>query len=240
MNDIPQQNDITLSLYADDTAILAQGKKFSTISNSFKKCIPKLESWLKRWKIQLNVEKTEAIIFSKYFKHCPEIKIYNTPVPWKKEIKYLRVILDRNLTFRPHITHIKEKYNKAFRAQYSLICRNSRLSIQNKLLIYQSYLRPILTYASPVWAFTAKSNFNIIQVLENTTIRMIMQAGWYIRKADIRNSTNIPSLKEFIIKLSDKFYSNINQIDNIEINNIPSYDSSLEKYRKRPRAILCT
>ncbi|GBM28418.1 RNA-directed DNA polymerase from mobile element jockey [Araneus ventricosus] len=154
MNDIPQQKGITLSLYADDTAILAQGKKFSTISNSLSSHIPKLESWLKRWKIQLNVEKTEAIIFSKYFKHCPEIKIYNTPVPWKKEIKYLGVILDRNLTFRPHLNHIKNKYNKAFRAQYSFICSNSRLSTQNKLLIYQAYLRPILTYASPVWAFT--------------------------------------------------------------------------------------
>ncbi|GBM51926.1 RNA-directed DNA polymerase from mobile element jockey [Araneus ventricosus] len=173
-------------------------------------------------------------------KHCPEIKIYNTPVPWKKEIKYLGVILDRNLTFRPHLNHIKDKYNKAFRAQYSLICRNSRLSIQNKLLIYQAYLRPILTYASPVWAFTAKSNFNIIQVLENKTIRMIMQADWYIRNVDIRKSTNIPSLKNFIIKLSDKFYNNLSQIDNTAISKIPSYDSSHEKFRKRPRAILCT
>ncbi|GBN41095.1 RNA-directed DNA polymerase from mobile element jockey [Araneus ventricosus] len=164
MNDIPQQKDITLSLYADDTAILAQGKKFSTISNSLSNYITKLESWLKRWKIQLNVEKSEAIFFYKYSKHCPEIKIYNTPVLWKKEIKYLGVILDRNLAFRPHLNHIENKYNKAFRAQYSLISRNSILSIQNKLLIYQAYLRLILTYASPVWAFTAKSNFNIIQV----------------------------------------------------------------------------
>ncbi|GBM72862.1 RNA-directed DNA polymerase from mobile element jockey [Araneus ventricosus] len=240
MNDIPQQKDITLSLYADDTAILAQSKKFNTISNSLSKYIPKLESWLKRWKIQLNVEKTEAIIFSKYFKHCPEIKIYSTPVPWKKEIKYLGVILDRNLTFRPHLNHIKEKYNKAFRAQYSLICRNSRISIQNKLLICQAYLRPILTYASLVWAFTAKFNFNIIQVLENKTIRMTMQADWYIRNADIRKSTSIPSLKDFIIKLSDKFYNNLSQIDNTAISNIPSYDSSHEKFRKRPRAMFCT
>ncbi|GBN54972.1 RNA-directed DNA polymerase from mobile element jockey, partial [Araneus ventricosus] len=176
MNDIPQQKDIALSLYADDTAILTQGKNFNTISNSFKHYIPKLESWLKSWKIQLNVEKTEAIIFSKNFSYCPEIKIYNTPVPWKKQVKYLGVILDRNLTFKPHLSHIKDKFNKAFRAQYYLICRNSRLSTHNKLLIYQAYLRPILTYASPVSAFTVKSNFNIIQVLENKTLRMIVQA----------------------------------------------------------------
>ncbi|GBO44691.1 RNA-directed DNA polymerase from mobile element jockey [Araneus ventricosus] len=36
MNDIPQQRDIALSLYADDTAILAQGKPLSKRSPIFK------------------------------------------------------------------------------------------------------------------------------------------------------------------------------------------------------------
>ncbi|GBN21490.1 RNA-directed DNA polymerase from mobile element jockey [Araneus ventricosus] len=187
------------------------------------------------------MSKTLKLLFSiNILSTVQRSKFTTSQFPGKKEIKYLGVILDRNLTFRPHLNHIENKYNKAFRAQYSLICRNSRLSIQNKLLIYKAYLRPILTYTSPVWAFTAKSNFNIIQVLENKTIRMIMQADWYIRNTDIRKSINIPSLKDFIIKLSDKFYNNLSQIDNTEISKIPFYDSSHEKCHKRPRAILCT
>ncbi|GBN20682.1 hypothetical protein AVEN_208260-1 [Araneus ventricosus] len=141
---LAQQRNITLSLYADDTAILAQ------CSSPLPNYIVKLKAWLIRWKIQLNVDKTEAIVFFKNLNNWPKITIYNTPINWKDEIKYLGVIIDKNLNFRSHINQTREKSNKAFRAQYSVICRNSGLSIENQLLIYSAYLRPIITYASPI------------------------------------------------------------------------------------------
>ncbi|GBM66073.1 hypothetical protein AVEN_177126-1 [Araneus ventricosus] len=67
----------------------------------------------------------------------------------------------------------EEKFNKALRAQYSLICRNSSLSIENKVLIYLAYLRPIVAFASPIWGCTSKSNLPQCQALENKTLRMI-------------------------------------------------------------------
>ncbi|GBN62764.1 putative RNA-directed DNA polymerase from transposon BS [Araneus ventricosus] len=86
MNDIPQQKDITLSLYADDTAILAQGKKFSTISNSLSNYIPKLESWLKRWKIQLNVEKQKLLFFLNILSTAQRLKYTTLQFPGKKKL----------------------------------------------------------------------------------------------------------------------------------------------------------
>ncbi|GBL92557.1 Glycerol-3-phosphate acyltransferase 3 [Araneus ventricosus] len=62
MNDIPQQRNITLSLYADDTAILAQGKTPEQTLTPLQNYVIKLEAWLVRWKIKLNVDKTEAIV----------------------------------------------------------------------------------------------------------------------------------------------------------------------------------
>ncbi|GBN53287.1 RNA-directed DNA polymerase from mobile element jockey [Araneus ventricosus] len=200
-------------LYADDTAIIAQGKSPQTFIPALQKYILSLETWLTNWKIQLNVDKTEAIIFSK-ITSCPEVKLFGSPIPWKNEVKYLGVILDRGLTFKSHIEHSREKFNNAFRCQYSLICRNSRLSLNNKLLIYLAYLRPILTYASPVWACTAKYHLNKLEVLENKTIRMITNACWYQRNVDLRQALKIPSLKEFIQKIAEKFFEKIPNIDN--------------------------
>ncbi|GBM13847.1 hypothetical protein AVEN_44110-1 [Araneus ventricosus] len=94
----------------------------------------------------------------------------------KKEVKCLGVVLDKQLNFRAYTSQIKEKYDKAFRAQCSLICRNSRPNLNNKVLIYLVYLKPILTYSSPIWACTARSNLRSIQVLENKTLRMIANA----------------------------------------------------------------
>ncbi|GBO30595.1 hypothetical protein AVEN_201570-1 [Araneus ventricosus] len=91
---------------------------------------------------------------------------------------------------------------------------SSRLSLNNKLLIYLAYLRPILAYASPVWACTAKMHLHKLEVLENKTIRMITNARWYQRNIDLRLALKIPSLKEFIQNLARKFFSNIQNIDN--------------------------
>ncbi|GBN80276.1 hypothetical protein AVEN_37043-1 [Araneus ventricosus] len=137
-------------MYADDTALLAQGKTPSQALTPLQNYITKLEAWLIRWKIKLNVDYTEAILFFKQKNDWPKFNIYDTPVHWKNEVKYLGVILDKNLTFKSHTNHAREKFNKALRAEYSLICRNSSLSIDNKLLIYLAYLRPILAYASPI------------------------------------------------------------------------------------------
>ncbi|GBN97050.1 hypothetical protein AVEN_217213-1 [Araneus ventricosus] len=145
-------------MYADITALLAQGRTPIQALTLPQNYLTKLEAWLIRRKIKLNVDKSEAILFFKQKNDWPKINIYDTPVDWTNEVKYLGVILDKNLTFKSHTNHAREKFNKALRAQYSLICKNSSPFIENKLLIYLAYIRPILAYASPIWGCTSKSN----------------------------------------------------------------------------------
>ncbi|GBN07479.1 RNA-directed DNA polymerase from mobile element jockey [Araneus ventricosus] len=224
MTDIPQVRNIMISLYADDTAILSQGKTPDKAIVSLQNFLKNLEAWLVRWKIKLNVDKTEAILFNKKNDDWPKVKVYGTPIEWKKEVKYLRIVLDKQLNFRVHTTQIKEKYNKAFRAQYSLICINSSLNLNNKVLIYLAYLRSFLTYANSIWTCTARSNLRSIQVLENKPLRIIANARWYHRSIDIRNALNIPSLQQFIQKLAKNFYGKLRDINNPELAKIPVYD----------------
>ncbi|GBN89043.1 RNA-directed DNA polymerase from mobile element jockey [Araneus ventricosus] len=200
----PQQRNIIISFYADDTALLAKGKLPSQALTPLQNYLTNLETLLIRWKIKLNVDKTEAILFFKQKNDWPKLNIYDTPVDWKNEVQYLGVALDKTLT---HTNHAREKFNKALRAQYSLICRNSSLSIDNKVLIYFAYLCPILAYAIPIWECTSKSNLTQIQALETKTLRMIGNARWYHRNKEIRTALKIPSLTKFIRKLSDKFYA---------------------------------
>ncbi|GBN42033.1 putative RNA-directed DNA polymerase from transposon BS [Araneus ventricosus] len=84
MNDIPQVRNIMISLYADDTAILSQGKTPDKTIVPLQNYLKNLAAWLVRWKIKLNVGKTEAILFNKKNDDWPEVKIYGTPIEWKK------------------------------------------------------------------------------------------------------------------------------------------------------------
>ncbi|GBM90089.1 RNA-directed DNA polymerase from mobile element jockey [Araneus ventricosus] len=125
MNDVPQVRNNMISLYADDTAILSQGKTPDKAIVPLQNYLKNLEAWLVRWKIKLNVDKTEAILFNKKNDDWPKVKVYGTPIEWKKEVKYLGVVLDKQLNFRAHTSLIKENIAKIPRP--ILTCRNSSL-----------------------------------------------------------------------------------------------------------------
>ncbi|GBM90154.1 RNA-directed DNA polymerase from mobile element jockey [Araneus ventricosus] len=111
MKDIPQVRNIILSLYADGTAILSKGKTPDEAILPLQNYLKNLEFWLVRWKIKLNVDKTEVILFNEKNDDWPKVKVYGTPIEWKKEVKHLGVVLDKQLNFRAHTIQIKEKYN---------------------------------------------------------------------------------------------------------------------------------
>ncbi|GFT46203.1 uncharacterized protein TNCV_1851041 [Trichonephila clavipes] len=56
--------------------------------------------------------------------------------------------------------------------------RNSPLSLENKVILYKQVLRPIITYASPVWGAAAATHMKKIQVIQNKILRLITNAPW--------------------------------------------------------------
>ncbi|GBO25343.1 putative RNA-directed DNA polymerase from transposon BS [Araneus ventricosus] len=80
MNDISQLRNIILSLYADNTAIFSQGKTPDKAIVPLQNCLKNLEACFLRWKIKLNVDKTESIVFNKKNDDWPNVKVCGTPI----------------------------------------------------------------------------------------------------------------------------------------------------------------
>lgn len=94
INDIPTFLKTKLALFADDTAIYAQSFHATVAAKQTQIHVSQLEQYYKKWKISLNAEKTEAIVFSKKRtsnKIFTPIKINNTIVQIKSSVKYLGV-----------------------------------------------------------------------------------------------------------------------------------------------------
>ncbi|GBM66122.1 RNA-directed DNA polymerase from mobile element jockey, partial [Araneus ventricosus] len=102
INDIPKQFNTLLSIFADDTAILARNKNHNYIRIALNRRLKTLEEWFLKWKIQINASKTEAILFANSKVNPPPILINNVTIPWSQECKYLGVYLDRRMTWKPH------------------------------------------------------------------------------------------------------------------------------------------
>ncbi|GFV07282.1 RNA-directed DNA polymerase from mobile element jockey [Trichonephila clavipes] len=235
VNDITKSTNTMICMYADDTAILSRHYDPNTLIKNLNDHLAHLEKWFSIWKIALNTSKTEAVSFSQK-RPPPEITLQNQRILWSQHTKYLGVIIDKNLTFRQHITHIRNKFKNASRQLYSLIGRKSKLNRHNKMLIYTLILKPLLTYASPIWAHAARTNINLIESSQNAILRQILDAHWYMGNADIRTSCNIPTIRQTIRKIAISFFSNIDGHDNPTIQAISTYPTY--PFIRRPRDIL--
>ncbi|GFX18799.1 RNA-directed DNA polymerase from mobile element jockey [Trichonephila clavipes] len=159
-------------MYADDTAISACFRNSKTVILTLNKHLALLENFFDKLKIKIDVEKSSAVDFT--YKRTPPPTMYNQIIPWSQETKYLGLIFDNKLTWK--ITYARDKFRKVMFKIYPLLNRNSHLELNCKVLLYTAVLRPILSYGCPVWGYAAKTNINILDVAQNTLIRMIVGA----------------------------------------------------------------
>ena len=241
ISDIPVSNDVMTALYADDTAILTQSKRADIVTDRLQENLDKIHRWCNINKIKINSNKTQAIIFQKR-RVIPEnqLTLDDVQLQWCDEIKYLGLIMDKKLTWRRHIRNKVEKVNGVITNLIPIIGRRSKTSYSTKKLIIQSVIRPILNYGSTVWGYAAKTHINRIVSTENKTLRMSVNAPWYVRNVDIHRDIGWTPHSDFIVNKANKFYLRLLYQPNKELQKLSSYDPAYEKerastYHKRPR-----
>jgi hypothetical protein len=88
---------------------------------------------------------------------------------------------------------------------YWLMGRQSELTIENKLLVYKTILKPIWTYSTPLWGFASTSNIEILQRFQNKVLRTIVNAPWYVPNKQLHTDLGISPVHEEIMNISRKY-----------------------------------
>ncbi|GFT15531.1 RNA-directed DNA polymerase from mobile element jockey [Trichonephila clavipes] len=116
-----------------------------------------------------------------------------------------------------------------------LISLKCKLPIRHKGLLYKLFIRPILLYASPIWASAAVTHLKKLHVFQNNYLRKLTNAPWFVRNEILHKDLKMDPILDFIKNQSKKFFDRLPQIPNLSIRVIPAYDNSSAK---RPRAAL--
>jgi hypothetical protein len=112
--------------------------------------------------------------------------------------KYFGIYLDNHLTWKEHIRKKRKQIDFKIKDMYWLIGRNSKLSLQNKILLYKTTIKPIWTYGVEIWGCCSKSNISIIRRSQSKILRMIANAPWYVPNITLHEDLNVPLVKEVI------------------------------------------
>ncbi|GFW46213.1 RNA-directed DNA polymerase from mobile element jockey [Trichonephila clavipes] len=154
--DFPEHHTISTCLFADDSAALTQGVNLKYTIKTMKNFLVKLEKWLTDWRIAINVEKTQAIVFRKWGVIDPqtELTLFDDNIQWVPVVRYLGLYIDSRLTYKKHIDYLSDKFWGRIAlaisligrsSPLSLIGRSSPLSLENKVILYKQILRSTIT-----------------------------------------------------------------------------------------------
>ena len=84
---------------ADDTLILTSCRSGTIVCNRLQLYLDALEDWADKWKIAINPGKSEAVLFTTRRVTPPQqVRFQGTAIPWRQQMKYLGLILDKKLT----------------------------------------------------------------------------------------------------------------------------------------------
>jgi hypothetical protein len=150
ISDMPH-SDYTYQ-YADDTAFIFRDPKRTEAEREANSCLERLSKWCTDWKTKINASKSQAMSFQQT-DHANRITVrYNQEIiPKTKEIKYLGILIDKDLTFSAHTRNVIEKDKAKFRTLSRWLQKKKIITIQTKEILYKSLVLPSLLYGLPVW-----------------------------------------------------------------------------------------
>ncbi|CAH2100147.1 unnamed protein product [Euphydryas editha] len=194
MADLSLKGDITL--YADDTCLFYFGNSIESIMADAQKDLDLLNTWLQSNLLTINISKTKYIIFAAKNK---KIRNFVPPVINKQPIskvdneKYLGLILDSKMSWKPHIQKIKTKLRSLtglLRGTVGCYPRHVRYTI------YNSLVKPHIDYLIQLWGTAAKTNLKELQIAQNKLIKILFNYDFFTSTKKMYKETQLLNIEQ--------------------------------------------
>ena len=193
-NDIVDQVQSNIRLYADDSSIYCKGKDIDQINKTLNEDLDTISKWAKKWKILFNPQKTVSITFTnKHLNNVPNLKMDNTEILEEKSHKHLGCIFQDSGKWRLHIEELTTKCAKKIDVLRSLRFQLDRNALEQ---LYKSFIRPSMEYASSVWTNCSIEQKTEIEKLQLHASRIITGAIKGTRHSALYNECDLITTHE--------------------------------------------
>ena len=102
----------------------------------------------------------------------PPLKIGDQNLQYTQNAKFLGITFDSKLTFRPHLTTLKNECQKLLGIMKMVCAQNVGASQQFLLHMYKIYIRGKLDYGAIVYCSASLSDLKVLDVIDNEALRI--------------------------------------------------------------------
>ena len=166
VNDFPNScKNIIPFLFADDAnCVYARPKnETSTIQDE----VEHIPGWMAMNKLSQIIPKTELV----HFLNCKDesIVLKNTEITSTEYVKYLGILLDKNVTYAFHVKRVLNKL-----AKHVCIINRLRHFTSSSVVIryHKTYIKPIIQYGLLIYGCTRKNVLNDIFLVQKKILRI--------------------------------------------------------------------
>ena len=180
LHDCPITSPVMTS-YADDVTIADShpdtSLNVSTLADRLSGALAPISDWAASNKLTIAPTKSSITLFTPWSKQLPshpQVSINGNTLPLEKNPKILGVTLDPLFTFGPHIKNLTARCSTRLNIIKALAGSSWGHQKETLLLTYQSLIKPIITYAAPIWhPHSSPTNLKSLQIIQNKALRAI-------------------------------------------------------------------
>ena len=204
----PSHHQINKSQFADDAGQWAVSKNIDLAAEYLQRDLDKLTRLYAKWRIKLNPEKTEVIIFSKSptaISAEPVLSLYGDLLSYYPHIKCLGITFDNRMTFTKHFEEILECCNQKFHRLRILVNKKWGPSPITILQIYKQCVRPILEYGIVSTITVSDTVIKKIRRVQNSFIRLALRLPNCVSARLLHEASGLPYVRERLITIGQNF-----------------------------------
>ena len=161
MNDLPSVLKVLLfCLFADDTSIHYEAKDLISLQKIMNRELKKVRKWLETNRLALNISKTNFVLFhspSKKINDFIRIRLGRKTITRLNHVKYLRILIDSALSWKPHLTELSKNLARNCGIFYKI---RHFVKADTLKLLYHFLFYSFLSYGVTVWGLRHPSITN--------------------------------------------------------------------------------
>jgi len=120
LNDIAKASNFNTVLYANDINLHISGKNHEILEKTVNHELKKIDNWVRANKLCINYSKRNVILMNNHKNINFSVSINHHPISKQSSLKYLGVILDDKLNWKPQIKKLVTQLSKSCGMSFKL------------------------------------------------------------------------------------------------------------------------
>ena len=157
-------------LYADDINLHCSGKNYEILEKAVNHELKKIDNWVHANKLCINYSKSNFMLMNNHKKINLSVSVNHHPISKQSRLKYLGVILDDKLYWKPQIEKLVTQLSKSCGMLFKLKHYTNTSVLKS---VYFALFHSYLTYSILNWGRANKTTLLPLIRLQNKAVRTL-------------------------------------------------------------------